>query len=96
MHFLFAGREEEGWKMYGCIVVGLIASMLIGQITESFTSYSYYPTQSIADASVTGPATVIFQGLGIGMISCVFPVVVVVATIHIYNALTDEYGVGWR
>jgi len=93
VHFLFEGREEEGWKIYGCITVGLMAGVLIGRTTEYFTSYEYYPTQSIANAGVTGPATVIIQGLGIGMISCVFPVLIIVGTILICNSLRGQYGV---
>lgn len=76
VHFLFVGRESEGWRVYGCVIVGQVDGIIIGQITEYFTSYHYYPTRSIADAGVTGPATVIIQGLGIGMISCVFAVLV--------------------
>mmetsp|Transcript_21727 Transcript_21727/g.60483 ORF Transcript_21727/g.60483 Transcript_21727/m.60483 type:complete len:802 (-) Transcript_21727:375-2780(-) len=90
---LFDGREEEGWEIFGCIVIGLVAGVLIGQVTEYFTSYSYWPVQSITDAGVTGPATVIIQGLGIGMISTVFPVLIIVATILGCNALADEYGI---
>ena len=93
IHFLFVGRESEGWRIYGCIIVGQAGGILIGQITEYFTSYHYYPTRSIADAGVTGPATVIIQGLGIGMISCVFPVLKTVATILICDALAAEYGI---
>lgn len=93
VNFLFDGREEEGWKIFGCIAVGLVAGILIGRTTEYFTSYAYYPTQSIANAGVTGPATVIIQGLGIGMISCVFPVMIIVGTILICNALSGQYGV---
>lgn len=66
---------------------------MIGQVTEYFTSYSYYPVQSITDAGVTGPATVIIQGLGIGMISTVFPVLIIVATILGCNSLAQEYGI---
>lgn len=93
IYFLFVGRESEGWRVYGCIIVGQVDGIIIGQLTEYFTSYHYYPTRSIADAGVTGPATVIIQGLGIGMISCVFPVLVTVATILICDALADQYGV---
>lgn len=93
VYFLFVGRESEGWRVYGCLIVGQVDGIIIGQITEYFTSYHYYPTRSIADAGVTGPATVIIQGLGIGMISCVFPVLVTVATILICDSLADEYGV---
>jgi K(+)-stimulated pyrophosphate-energized sodium pump len=90
---LFPGREEEGWRIFGCIVLGLVAGVMIGQVTEYFTSYSFYPVQSITDAAITGPATVIIQGLGIGMISCVFPVLIIVATILACNALAGEYGI---
>lgn len=90
---LFEGREETGWKIFACIIIGLVAGVLIGQVTEYFTSYSYWPVQSIADAGITGPATVIIQGLGVGMISTVFPVLIVVATILGCNALGEEYGI---
>merc|ERR1712072_1268506 len=56
-------------------------------------SYSYWPTKSITEAGVTGPATVIIQGLGIGMISCVFPVIIIVGTILACNALSGGYGI---
>lgn len=91
--FLFDGRSEEGWKIFGCIVIGLLAGVLIGQVTEYFTSYSFWPTKSITEAGVTGPATVIIQGLGIGMVSTVFPVLIIVATILGCNALSGAYGV---
>jgi K(+)-stimulated pyrophosphate-energized sodium pump len=92
-HFLFLGRSEEGWYIFACICIGLVAGVLIGQITEYFTSYSFWPTQSITAAGVTGPATVIIQGLGVGMISTVFPVLVIVASILGCNALAGDYGI---
>ena len=89
----FEGRESEGWSIFGCIVIGLFAGTMIGQITEYFTSYSYWPTQSIAEAGITGPGTVIIQGLGIGMISTVFPAMVIVITILACNELYSSYGI---
>jgi inorganic pyrophosphatase len=91
--FTFRGRSKVGWKVFACIDIGLVAGILIGQITEYFTSYYYWPTQSITNAGVTGPATVVIQGLGIGMISTVFPVLVLVASILGCNALSGQYGV---
>mmetsp|Transcript_28583 Transcript_28583/g.58084 ORF Transcript_28583/g.58084 Transcript_28583/m.58084 type:complete len:252 (-) Transcript_28583:2535-3290(-) len=85
--------SKFGWKLFACIVIGLFAGILIGQATEYFTSYSYWPTRSITEAGVTGPATVIIQGIGIGMISCVPPVIVLVATIFGCNALAGGYGI---
>jgi K(+)-stimulated pyrophosphate-energized sodium pump len=91
--FTFQGRADVGWKLFACVVVGLVAGILIGQVTEYFTSYEFWPTKSITKAGVTGPATVIIQGLGIGMISTVFPVIILVATILGCNALSGQYGV---
>lgn len=48
IHVLFGmeiERSTEGWKIYGCIVIGLAAGVLIGQVTEYFTSYSFWPTR---------------------------------------------------
>jgi inorganic pyrophosphatase len=92
-NFLFQDREDYGWRVFSCICIGLFAGVLIGQVTEYFTSYSYYPTQSITDAGVTGPATVIIQGLGVGMISTLFPTIIIVATILGCNGLASEYGI---
>ncbi|KAL3928611.1 MAG: hypothetical protein SGBAC_012576, partial [Bacillariaceae sp.] len=90
---LFDDDKTYGWKIFGCIVIGLVAGVMIGQVTEYFTSYSFWPTKSITEAGITGPATVIIQGLGIGMISCVFPVLIIVATILGCDALAEEYGI---
>jgi len=77
----FYGSVTAGWKVFGCIIIGLFCGIFIGQATEYFTSYSYWPVKSITKAGITGPATVIIQGIGIGMVSCVAPVTVLVITI---------------
>ena len=63
------------------VVSGLVAGVVIGQATEYYTSHSFKPTQTIAEASKTGPATVIIQGIGTGMISTMIPVVTISAAI---------------
>jgi len=63
-------------------------------ITKPLLLHSFWPVQSITAAGVTGPATVIIQGIGIGMVSCVGPVLIIVATILGCNALSGEYGIG--
>jgi len=90
---LFAHRIDHGMRYYGCIIIGLVSGVLIGEITEYFTSYSYYPVQSITDAGKTGPATVIIQGLGVGMISTSLPVLVIVTAVFSTSALAGQYGV---
>lgn len=59
------------------VISGLVAGVIIGQATEYYTSQSYKPTQKIAEASQTGPATVIIKGIGTGMISIMVPVVTI-------------------
>jgi len=94
-HFLFDqnGRQTQGWNMFGCILIGLFCGIVIGEMTEYCTSYSYFPVKSITDAGRTGPATVVIQGLGVGMISCVGPMIAIVASILGCNALAGQYGI---
>lgn len=63
------------------VVTGLAAGVIIGQSTEYYTSQSYKPTRSIAEASKTGAATVIIKGIGMGMISTCVPVVTIAVAI---------------
>ena len=70
--------QIENWLGVSFSVVsGLVAGVVIGQATEYYTSHSYKPTQKISEASKTGPATVIIQGIGTGMISTMVPVVTI-------------------
>jgi K(+)-stimulated pyrophosphate-energized sodium pump len=63
------------------ILIGLLAGNGISFFTEYYTSYSSKPTQGIAAASETGPATLIIQGLSVGMMSTVGPAVIVAVAI---------------
>ena len=68
----------ENWLgLSFAVISGLVAGVVIAQATEYYTSHSYKPTQKIAEASQTGPATVIIKGIGTGMISTMIPVVTI-------------------
>jgi len=82
----------DGWKDFGCLVIVLLTGILIGEATEYFTSYAHSPTRSITKSGVTGPATVIIQGLGIGMLSSVPPVIFIAAAVMSCSALSGVYG----
>ena len=74
---LYMLRIENWLGLSFSVISGLVAGVVIGQATEYYTSHSYKPTQKIAEASQTGPATVIIKGIGTGMISTMIPVVTI-------------------
>ena len=72
----------ENWFWIGCsVIVGLLVGIVIGQATEYYTSQSYKPTRLVSESGLTGPATVIISGLGLGMLSTAIPVLAVVVGI---------------
>jgi K(+)-stimulated pyrophosphate-energized sodium pump len=73
------GSEHIG--VYWSVISGLLAGVIIGLCTEYYTSSGFKPTRAIADASVTGPATVIISGIAVGMMSTAVPVIVVCVAI---------------
>ena len=72
---------ENWWQMSLSVLSGLIAGVIIGKITEYYTSHSYKPTRKLAESSNTGPATVIIEGVGLGMISTAIPVLTIAVAI---------------
>jgi K(+)-stimulated pyrophosphate-energized sodium pump len=66
------------WGIFGSVVSGLFAGVIIGQLTEYYTSDEYGPTKGIANQANMGPATTIIDGLATGMFSAGFPVVTIV------------------
>ncbi|MEE4116428.1 MAG: sodium-translocating pyrophosphatase [Marinilabiliaceae bacterium] len=78
---VIAGMSAMGWitwGVFGAVVAGLIAGVVIGQGTEYFTSDEYKPTQGIARQTQMGPATTIIDGMAVGMYSTWIPVVTIV------------------
>ncbi len=72
----------DNWFWIGCsVVIGLLVGIVIGQSTEYYTSQSFKPTKKVSEAGLTGPATVIISGLGLGMLSTAVPVLAVVVGI---------------
>ena len=84
---------EDGNRIFMAIVTGLIAGNVIGFATEFYTSYEYFPTRRIAEASQTGAGTTIITGFATGMMSTLIPVASVIAAILISYWAADLYGV---
>jgi inorganic pyrophosphatase len=91
--FLFQSQSDLTPKIFGCICVGLLSGILIGKATEYYTSFDWGPVKSIKDRGVTGPATVVIQGIGVGMISCAPTTVILAGCIMGCSALDGAYGV---
>jgi len=84
-----------GIEFYGiwlAIIAGLFAGVLIGFFTEFFTSDTYKPTKRLAASSETGSATIIINGVGLGMLSTILPVAIVgIAIVVAYFCSTIGY-----
>ena len=102
---LYLGKEEgfnNEWQVWGAIVAGLVAGLVIGKVTEIFTSHEYKPTRAIAKQAQTGPATVIIEGVAVGMESTAIPVLTIIAAVAVSyylpggatEPLMGLYGVG--
>jgi K(+)-stimulated pyrophosphate-energized sodium pump len=101
-----AGMALAGWitwGIFGSVVAGLLAGIIIGQGTEYFTSDEYGPTKSIAKQTVQGPATTIIEGMAVGMFSTWIPVITIVGGIiaaygfagGFENFAQGVYGIGF-
>jgi K(+)-stimulated pyrophosphate-energized sodium pump len=87
------GTNYDGMQLFYAILAGLLAGVVIGKITEYYTAFEYKPVQSIAAQSETGEATNIIAGLGVGMKSTLWPVLVIVAAIGISYEQAGIYGI---
>ena len=79
--------------LFGATVVGLVSGVLIGLLTEYYTSDHQKPSQSIAEASETGSATNIISGLANGMFSTALPVLVIALSIMGAYHFANLYGI---
>ena len=79
--------------VFWSVVTGLVLGILVGKVTEYYTSESDAPVAALADQGKTGPATVIIYGLAIGMESTVIPVLLVCGAIWIAFATAGLYGI---
>jgi K(+)-stimulated pyrophosphate-energized sodium pump len=98
-HWLLDGEYVLSGKVFGAngvffaTVAGLVGGVLIGKITEYYTSEEKPPAQGIAKDSLTGAATNIIGGLAVGMRSTALPIVVLVAAIIVAYDQAGLYGI---
>lgn len=70
-------------NVFWAVISGLIAGVLIGFFTEYYTSDSYKPTKELSESSETGSATIIINGISLGMLSTAIPVIIIAVSIII-------------
>ena len=85
---------EVAMGVFYATTAGLVAGVLVGLITEYYTSHTYKPVRVLADSSKTGAATVLIQGLALGYASTLLPTLVIVTAIGIAFAQAGMYGIG--
>ncbi|MBD3872203.1 MAG: sodium-translocating pyrophosphatase, partial [Acidobacteria bacterium] len=92
---LISGQEAtyEWWGLAVAVVAGLAAGIGVGVLTEFYTATNKKPVESIIEASKTGPATTIIQGIAVGMNSTTFPVLVISAAILLAYRFAGLYGI---
>ena len=80
--------------LYLSAIIGLVVTFLLVAITEFYTGTRWNPVKKIAEASQTGHATNIIEGLAIGMQATALPVIVIAAGILVAHHLAGLYGIG--
>jgi len=88
-----SGSALAAYALYGCMVSGLAAGLLIVLYTEYYTGSEAKPVITIAERSKSGPALTIMSGTAVGMISSGLPVITVAITLLISFALGEQFAV---
>jgi K(+)-stimulated pyrophosphate-energized sodium pump len=89
----FDGKEYSSMGVFWAVIFGLAAGLLIGIVTEFYTGTGTRPVKSIVDQSLTGSATNIIAGLGVGMQSTAIPILILAVAIVGSYTFAGLYGI---
>ncbi len=94
MYFLITNTiDANAMGIFYATLIGLAAGLGIGLITEYYTGTGTKPVKSVVDQSITGPATNIIAGLGVGMQSTFIPVIIIAVAIVFAHHSAGLYGI---
>ncbi|MBK5290003.1 MAG: sodium/proton-translocating pyrophosphatase, partial [Acidimicrobiia bacterium] len=87
--FGYVGNDyfNAGWRCFGAVVAGLVLAQGLSRLTEYFTSTETSPVREIAEASRTGPATVVLSGISSGLESSVYAIIAICAALGLAIAM---------
>jgi K(+)-stimulated pyrophosphate-energized sodium pump len=91
--FVLGTKDVTRTGVLVSVLSGLWSGLLIGYVTEYYTSHAYKPVREVADASRTGPATNIIYGLALGYESAFIPVLALSVTVYLSFTLAGMYGI---
>ena len=81
------------WQVYVAVLSGIVTALLIGLVTEYYTSTAYRPVRDVAEACRTGAATNIIYGLALGYKSVIIPILGIATTIFLAYEMASFYGI---
>lgn len=85
--------HSHNWGVMTCALVGLYAGLVIGYFTDYYTSNAHSPTQELAASCKSGAAINIIQGLALGYLSCIIPILAIGIAIFTSFNLAGMYGI---
>ncbi|XP_031108787.1 pyrophosphate-energized vacuolar membrane proton pump-like [Ipomoea triloba] len=86
-------KAVKSWQLFLCVGVGLWAGLIIGFVTEYYTSNAYSPVQDVADSCRTGAATNVIFGLALGYKSVIIPIFAIAISIFVSFSFAAMYGI---
>merc|ERR1711963_1315831 len=86
-------EQVKWWYCAVSIMMGLWSGLIIGYVTEYYTSHSYSPVREISETQKQSAATGIIYGLALGYLSCIVPVICLGVTILVAHTLCGMFGV---